>query len=111
MFKSDIIANSKVENQNTNHCEEEIDMGSLVDEEPDGVPVYGHLEDEVWRGARLDCGPDDTIMMRMDQSLVQVQHQHLLTDHVETMSRDGRQRRHVIADGLMLLDLANKFSF
>ena len=83
-------------------------MWPLVYEEPDWMSVYGHLQDEVRRGARLDSGPDDTIVMGVNQGLVQVQHQHLLTDHVEAVSGYRRKGGHVIADSFVLLNLGVK---
>ena len=44
-------------------------------------------------------------MVGVDQGLVQVQHQHLLPDHVEAVSGDGGKGRDVILDGFMLLNL------
>lgn len=52
-------------------------MGSLRDRKWDGMFVYYHLEDEVRRCSRLDCGPQDPIMMGVNKCLIQIQCQDL----------------------------------
>ena len=52
------------------HREEEVYMRSFVDEESDGVAIYRHFQDEVWRCARLDCWPDNAVVVGVDESLV-----------------------------------------
>lgn len=52
-------------------------MGSLRDRKLDGMFVYYHLEDEVRGCSRLDCGPQDPIMMGVNKCLIQIQHQDL----------------------------------
>ena len=44
-------------------------------------------------------------MVGVDQGLVQVEHQHLLPDHVKAVSGDGGKGGDVILDGFMLLNL------
>ena len=80
-------------------------MRSLVNKEADRMLVNCHFEDEVWRSARLDIGPHNSIVVTVNQSLIQVKNKNFLPDHVESVSGDGRQRRNVIFDGFMLLDL------
>lgn len=52
-------------------------MWTLVYKEADGVTVDGNLEHKIWRCAGLHHLPDYSIMVRMDQRFIQVQHQHL----------------------------------
>ena len=80
-------------------------MWPLVHEESDWVLVYGHLEDKVWRSPRLDTRPEDTVMVGVDQSLVQVQDEDFLPDHTQPVSRDGGQWGNIILDGPVLLHL------
>ena len=80
-------------------------MGPLVDEEADRVAVNGDFQDEVWRGSGLDCGPDHPVVMGVDQRLVQVQHQHLLPDHVKSVPGDRGERVYIVSNGSVLLDL------
>lgn len=44
---------------------------------PNRVFVYYHLEDEVGGCSRPDCGPQDPIVVGMNERLVQIQHQDL----------------------------------
>ena len=80
-------------------------MRSLVDKEFHRMIVDVHFEDEVGKSAGLDLAPHDAVVVGVDQGLVQVQHQHLLSDHVEAVSGDGGQGRDVIPDGFVLLNL------
>ena len=80
-------------------------MRSLVNKKPHRMLVNGHFKYEVGRGAGLDTGPEHSVVVRVDQGLVQVQHQHLLPDHVEAVSGDGGQGGDVIFDGFVLLYL------
>ena len=52
-------------------------MRPLVYEEPDRVPVDGHLEDEVGRRPRLHRLPEDAVVEGVDQGLIKVQDQDL----------------------------------
>ena len=83
-------------------------MWPLVDEKPDWMSVNRHLQDEIWRCPGLDSRSDNPIVVGVDQSFIQVQHQHLLSDHVETVSRDGGEWGYIIADSFMLLNLIQK---
>ena len=61
-------------------------MRSLVDKEANRMLVDGHFQDEIWWSARLDIGSHNSIMVTVDQSLVQIKHKHFLPDHVESVS-------------------------
>ena len=50
---------------------------------------YPYFEDEVWRRARSHCGSEDPVMVRVDQRLVQVQHQNLPLYCIWSLLRDG----------------------
>lgn len=86
----------------THHLEEEVYVWSLVNKEPDRMPVDGDLEDEVWRRARLDGLPDHPIVEGVDQSLIQVQHQHFPLDDAQPVARQRRQAVLVITYTLVL---------
>ena len=57
-----------------------------MDKKSDRMFINGNFEDEVRRSARLDTRSSHTIMVRVDQGLVQVKYQDFLSDHVETVS-------------------------
>ena len=80
-------------------------MRSLVDEESDWMLVYGHFQDKIWRSPRLDARPQNTVVVGVDESLVQVEYQDLLPDHAQPVSRDGGQWGNIILDGPVLLHL------
>lgn len=63
--------------QHTHNVKEEVNVRSLVYEEPDGVPVDGDLEHKVWRRPRLHHLPDHPIMVRVYQRLVKVKYEDL----------------------------------
>lgn len=62
------------------HFQEEVDVRSLVHEEPDRMPVDGDLEDEVGRRAGLHGLADDSVVVGVDQRLVEVEDQDLTLD-------------------------------
>ena len=70
----------------TRHLKEEVDMWSLVNKEPDWMPVNGDLEDEIWRGAWLDSLPDHAIVEGMDQSLIKIQHKDFPLDDAQPVT-------------------------
>ena len=80
-------------------------MRPLVNKKSHWMFIDGHFKYEVRRGAGLNAGPEHAVVVGVDQGLVQVQHQHLLSDHVEAVSGDGGQGRDVIPDGFVLLHL------
>ena len=84
------------------HFEEKVDMRSLVNKEPDWVPVYGDSKYEIRGRSRSDCLPHHPIMMRVDQGLVQVQDQDLSLDNAQPMTRKRREWRYVITNRLVL---------
>ena len=59
---------------NTYHFKKKVDVGALVHEETNRVPVDGDLEDEVRRRARLHGLPKHAVVLRVDKGLVQIQH-------------------------------------
>lgn len=89
----------------TYHRKEEINMRSLVNKKSHRMFVNCHFQYEVGRSAGLDTGPEHAVMVRVDQGLVKIKHQHLLPDHVEAVSGDRREGGDVILDGFVLLNL------
>lgn len=63
--------------QMTHNLQEVVDMWSLVDEEPDWVSLDGDFEHKVGRRPWLHHLAYDAIVVRVDQRLIQVKHQHL----------------------------------
>ena len=61
-------------------------MRSLVYEESDWVLVNSDFKNEVWRSAWLDIGSDNSVMVAVNQSLIQVENKHFLPDHVKSVS-------------------------
>ena len=80
-------------------------MWPLVHEESDWVLVYRHFQDKIWRSPRLNARPEHTVVVRVDQRLVQVQHEDLLPHHAQPVSGDGGQCGDIILDSAMLLNL------
>lgn len=84
-------------------------MWPLVDVEEHGVEVDEHLNGEVGWRARLDGVPRQRVMVRVDQRLVQVQHERLLLHEGEPATRYRRQgerfvRHWLVLDKLSALD-------
>ena len=52
----------------------------------DRMFINGNFEDEVRWSTRLDTGSSNSIMVGVNQSLVQIKYQDFLSDHVETVS-------------------------
>lgn len=50
-------------------------MGSFVHEKADGMPVDDDFQDEIGRRPRSDRLSDNTVMVGVDQRLVQVQNE------------------------------------
>ena len=46
-------------------------------EKSDRMFVDSDFQDKIRRSSRLDARPEDTVMVGVDQSLVQVEHQNL----------------------------------
>ena len=61
-------------------------MRSLVDKEADRMLVNCNFEDEIWRSSWLDIWSHNSIMVTVDQSLIQIKHKHFLSDHVKSVS-------------------------
>lgn len=87
------------------NIQEVVDVGPLVHEEPHRVPVDRDLDGEVVRRAGLDRVAGHRVVVRVDQRLVQVQHQRLALDHPEPVAGHGRQREQFIFHRLMLYKL------
>lgn len=84
-------------------------MWSLVHVEEHGMEVDEHLDREVWRRPRLDSVPWQRVMVRVDQRLVQVQHERLFLHQGEATARYRRQgvrfvRHWLVLDKLSALD-------
>ena len=61
-------------------------MRPLVHKKSDRMFINGNFEDEVRWSTRLDTGSSNSIMVGVNQSLVQIKYQDFLSDHVETVS-------------------------
>lgn len=84
-------------------------MWPLVHVEEHGMEVDEHLDREVWRRPRLDSVPWQRVMVRVDQRLVQVQHERLFLHQGEATARYRRQgvrfvRHWLVLDKLSALD-------
>lgn len=86
----------------THYVEEVVEMRPFVHEKAHGMFVDDHLENEVGRRPGLDRLSYHAVVMRMDKSFVEVQHEHFSFHHGQSLPRDGRERDALITDGLVL---------
>lgn len=84
------------------HAQEEVDVRPFVHQKAHRMPVDRHAHGEIVRRARLDDVALHRIVVRVDERLVQVEHERLALDERQAVAGDGRQREHVVLDGLVL---------
>lgn len=86
----------------THHIQEQVDVRPLVDVKQHVVEVDEHLDGEVGRRARFDGVPWQRVMVRVDQRLVQVEHQRLLLHKGQATPRYRRERERFVRHRLVL---------
>jgi hypothetical protein len=82
-----------------------VNVRSFMYKKSDRMAIDGDLDGEVVRCPRFHCIPGHSVMMRMDERLVQIEHQRLTLDQAEAVPRDRRQWVEFIFDRLMLYKL------
>lgn len=84
-------------------------MRPFVHKEPNRMPIDGHLDGKVVRCARFDDVARHRIVVRVDQRLVQVEHERLAWHQTQAMAGHRRQGEHVVLDRLILRKLRGSY--
>ena len=84
------------------YVEEVVEMRALVHEKPHGMFVDDNFEHEIGRRSGLDRLSYHSVVMRVNQRLVEIQHEHFPLHHGQSLPRDRRESHVIVTDGLML---------
>ena len=86
----------------THYVEKVIEMRPFVHEKADGMFVDDHFKHEVGRRPWFDRLSYHSVVMRVNQSFVEIQHEHFAFDHRQPLPRDGSERHVLVTNGLVL---------
>jgi len=74
-----------------------------VYKESDGMSINGHFEDEIWRSSWFHGRSNHSVVIGVDERLVQVEDENLPLNYCQSMPGDLRERGNIVLNSSVLL--------